>query len=89
MGYQLWSWSPVKPRKGEVRWKNGTVSYMHGTEGDKDADLRYVRKMEKVITEDGDGTVILGAAVNGNPVTINDREWMNSRAALEGKARFI
>jgi len=79
MAYQVWTLHPVKPRKGDSRYKGQTVTYSTGTEGDAAADLRHVRKL--IARLDGDGTQVLVAKVNGHAIHVGDAEFLSRCAA--------
>lgn len=83
MTYQIWTLHPVKPRKGESKFKGCTVTYSKGTEGSEASDLRHVRKMVKMMAEGG--ALVLVGAVNGKPVHIDPthgREYLPRCAFL-------
>jgi hypothetical protein len=78
MSYRYWTFHGVRPKKGDMKWKGGTVAHSRGNESSSDADLRHVRKIDK-LNDGSDNSRLLVALVDGKAVIINDREFYKER----------
>ena len=80
MAYQYWVLHPVKPRKGDIKYRGMTVKYWSGDEGSEMEDADFIKGVQ--IRLAGENAELLGAAINGKIVLNNDKNFMSKYAHI-------